>query len=221
MMMKLYWRGLALVLGLIATGCCCSHPPDGYRTLFDGHTLNGWQEMHKTKGPPYYVKHHTIISPTNSANDLVTDEEFSNFSLRLQFKLTPAANNGIGVRVPLETNDLTYAGNEIQILDDSSPEYAHLEPGQYCGSVYKVFAAERGALKPVGQWNSYEITESGPNIKVVLNGKTIVDGDLSTVTDPEIRRIHYGMMRPRGHIALLGHWSRVDFRNIWIKRLPE
>jgi hypothetical protein len=211
---------MVVVVALGGAGCHESPTAGGYQSLFDGQTLNGWQEMHKTKGPPYYVKDGVIISPPNAGNDLVTDAEFSNFILRLEFKLTPAANNGIGIRVPMETNDLTYAGNEVQILDDTAPEYAHLEPGQYCGSLYKIFAAKRGALKPVGEWNDYEITADGTRVKVVLNGETIVDGDMSTVKDPEILRIHYGMLRPRGHIALLGHWSQVEFRNLRIRELP-
>jgi len=214
------WQWMVVAVAMGGAGCHESPTAGGYQPLFDGQTLNGWQEMHKTKGPPYYVRDGVIISPPNAGNDLVTDGEFSNFILRLEFKLTPAANNGIGIRVPMETNDLTYAGNEVQILDDTAPEYVHLEPGQYCGSLYKIFAAKRGALKPVGKWNEYEITADGTRIKVVLNGETIVDGDMSTVKDPEILRIHYGMLRPRGHIALLGHWSQVEFRNLRIRELP-
>ena len=75
------------------------------------------------------------------------------------------------------------------------------------------------ALRRLGEWNEYEITANGPRIKVVLNGQTIVNGDMSTVKDPEILRVHYGMLRPKGHIALLGHWSHVEFRNIRIKEL--
>jgi len=201
-------------------GCALvSRSEADFKPLFDGRTLAGWSEMHKTKGPPYYVTNGVIASPPDAGNDLVTEAEFSDFALRLQFKLTPGANNGIGIRVPMEVKDLTYAGNEIQILDDTAPEYAHLEAGQYCGSVYKIFAAKRGALRPVGEWNDYEITARGTKVMVALNGQIIVDGDLSAVTDPEIRRVHYGMLRPKGHIALLGHWSRVEFRNIRIKEL--
>jgi hypothetical protein len=204
---------------LLATLSLHAQVEAGFKSLFDGQTLNGWREMHKTKGPPYFVTNGVISSPPNAANDLVTEAEFSNFVLRLEFKLTQAANNGTGIRVPMETNDLTYAGNEVQILDDEAPEYAHLEPGQYCGSLYKIFAAKRGALRKLSQWNDYQITANGPRIKVVLNGQTIVDGDMSTVKDREILRVHYGMLRPRGHIALLGHWSHVEFRNIRIKEL--
>ncbi|HEX3716777.1 MAG TPA: DUF1080 domain-containing protein [Verrucomicrobiae bacterium] len=193
---------------------------DGFVSLFDGQTLNGWREMHKTAGPPYFVTNGVIASPPNAANDLVTEQTFGDFIFRMDFKLTPGANNGVGIRVPMETNDLTYSGNEVQILDDDDPQYAHLDPGQYCGSLYKIFAAKRGALKKVGEWNHYEISFIGRHITVALNGATIVDGNVNTVTSPAVLRGHPGMLRDRGHIALLGHWSYVEFRNIYIKELP-
>lgn len=219
---------LACVVLTLAIGCRAprpSHEPQeterGFISLFDGKTLDGWREMHKHPGPPYFVTNGMIASPANAANDLVTEREFGDFVLRMDFKLTPGANNGVGVRVPMETNDLTYSGNEVQILDDSAPEYAHLLPGQYCGSLYKIFAAKRGALNPAGDWNHYEIDFIGRHIKVVLNHQTIVDGDLNDVMDPDILRGHPGMLRDHGHIALLGHYSYVEFRNIRIKELSH
>jgi hypothetical protein len=193
----------------------------GFISLFDGRTLNGWRETHKTPGPSYYVTNGVIASPTNAANDLITDGVFADYILRLDFKLTPGANNGVGIRVPFETNDLTYSGNEVQILDDGDAQYARLDPGQYCGSLYKIFAARRGALNRVGEWNHYEITAIGRRIKVALNGQTIVDGSLNDVTNREILRGHPGMLRESGHIALLGHWAHVEFRNIYVKELPR
>jgi hypothetical protein len=193
----------------------------GFVSLFDGKTLNGWTETHKTPGPSYYVTNGVIASPTNAANDLITDGTFADYILRLDFKLTPGANNGIGIRVPFETNDLTYSGNEVQVLDDDDRQYAHLEPGQYCGSLYKIFAVRRGALNKVGDWNHYEITAAGRRITVVLNGQTIVDGNLNDVTNREVLRGHPGMLRESGRVALLGHWSHVEFRNIFIKELPH
>ncbi|HWD18391.1 MAG TPA: DUF1080 domain-containing protein [Verrucomicrobiae bacterium] len=215
--MKAIWTCLAALLCL---GCAArAQAESGFKPLFDGRSLEGWREMHKTKGPPYYVTNGVIVSPPDAGNDLVTEAEYADFVLRLEFKLTPGANNGIGIRVPMETNDLTYAGNEIQILDDDAPQYAKLEPGQYCGSVYKIFAAKRGALRPTGEWNEYEISADGTRLKVTLNGQLIVDGNLKDVTDPALLRIHYGALRPKGHIALLGHWSQVEFRNLRIKDL--
>jgi hypothetical protein len=194
--------------------------PNGFVSLFDGKTLDGWTEIVK-RGPRYFVTNGCIASSAAAGNDLVTDREFTNFVLRMDFKLTPGANNGVGLRTPMEKADLTYVGNEVQILDDDDAQYAHLEPGQYCGSLYKVFAARRGALNKVGEWNHYEITFNGRRIKVELNGKVIVNNNINDVNDPEVLRTHPGMLRPSGHIALLGHSSYVEFRNIFIKELPN
>jgi Domain of Unknown Function (DUF1080) len=214
-------RHQAIVFAALCLSSLTARAESGFISLFDGRTLNGWKETHKTKGPPYYVTNGVIASPPNAANDLVTDRAFSDFILRLDFKLTPAANNGIGIRVPFETNDLTYSGNEVQVLDDTDSAYAHLDPGQYCGSLYKIFPAKRGAVKGPGEWNHYEITAIGRHIKVNLNGQTIVDGNLNDVTNRDILRGHPGMLRDSGHIALLGHWSHVEFKNIYIKELPH
>jgi hypothetical protein len=194
---------------------------EGFVSLFDGQTLNGWTEIHKGKGDSYFVTNGLLASPANAGNDLVTDQSFADYILLMDFKLTPGANNGVGIRVPFETNDLTYSGNEVQILDDDDPQYAKLDPGQYCGSLYKIFAAKRGALNKVGQWNHYEISAIGRHIKIVLNGQTIVDGNINDVTNREVLRGHPGMLRESGHIALLGHWSYVEFKNIFIKELPR
>lgn len=193
---------------------------EGFVYLFDGKTLDGWTNIIKF-GPPYYVTNGVIACTADSGNDLVTEKSFSDFILRMDFKLTHGANNGVGIRTPLEKANLTYVGNEIQILDDGDAQYDHLEPGQYCGSLYKIFAAKRGALKKVGKWNHYEITVVGRHFKIVLNNQTIVDGNVNDVTDPEVLRGHPGMLRDRGHIALLGHSSYCEFRNIRIKELSH
>jgi hypothetical protein len=191
---------------------------EGFVPLFDGKTLDGWTNIHKS-GSPYFVTNGMIASPADTGDDLMTEQSYSDFILRMDFKLTPGANNGVGIRTPLEKSNLTYTGNEIQILDDDDPQYEHLDPGQYCGSLYKIFAAKRGALKKVGKWNHYDITVIGRHVKIKLNGKMIVDGQINVVTDPGTLREHPGMLRDRGHIALLGHQSYVEFRNISIKDL--
>jgi hypothetical protein len=149
----------------------------------------------------------------------VTDKTYANYVLRLEFLLTPGANNGVGLRFEREAH-ASYAGMEIQILDDTAPQYKDLRPAQYCGSIYDVFAAKRGALAPVGDWNNEEITANGRHITVVLNGQTIIDADLDTVTDPAVLAKHSGLARKDGHVGLLGHDDEVAFRNIRIKELP-
>jgi hypothetical protein len=103
-----------------------------------------------------------------------------------------------------------------------------LQPYQYHGSIYGMVPPKRGFQKPVGEWNSEEITARGRRITVVLNGTTIVDADLDDVKDEEALKTHRDLSKPegsrgiankKGHIGLLGHGARVEFRNLRIKEL--
>ncbi len=189
----------------------------GFKPLFDGKSLAGWKLMHKT-GTGYEVRDGMIICPKDGGGNLFTEKEYENFIYRFEFKLSEGANNGIGIRAPLE-GDAAYAGMEVQVLDDASPQYAGLQPGQYHGSIYGVVPAIRGALKKAGEWNSQEIVADGRNVKVTLNGKVIVNANLNDVTDLAALRTHPGLLREKGHIGFLGHNAYVEFRNLRINEL--
>ncbi len=99
--------------------------------------------------------------------------------------------------------------------------YENLEAYQYHGSVYGVIPAKRGHLKPIGQWNTEEVIVKGSSIKIILNGVTIVDGDIHEASKNGTldHKQHPGLQREKGHIGFLGHGSVVWFRNIRIKEL--
>jgi hypothetical protein len=192
----------------------------GFVSLFDGKTLEGWTGA--VKG--YTVEDGNLVCIKEKGGNLYTEKEYSDFVLRFEFKLEPGANNGLGIRAPLQ-GDAAYVGMELQILDDSAPQYKDkLQPYQYHGSVYGVAPAKRGYLKPVGLWNQQEVTCVGRHVKVVLNGETIVDVDLDKVA-PEGKTIdkgnHPGLKRTSGHIGFLGHGSRVEFRKIRLKEIAK
>ena len=79
---------------------------------------------------------------------------------------------------------------EIQVLDDGGSQYTNLRPAQYHGSIYQMFPAKRGFQKPVGEWNTEEITAKGRHITVKLNGTTIVDANLDDVKDEAMLAKH-------------------------------
>ena len=162
-----------------------------------------------------------VIKPENgSGGNLYTAGEYSDFVFRFEFLLTPAANNGLGIRTPLE-GDAAYVGMELQILDNTAEVYANLQPYQYHGSVYGVIPAKKGYLKPVGEWNYEEVYVQGTRIKITLNGTVIVDGDIAEARDKGTmdHNQHPGLKNTTGHIGFLGHGSVVKFRNIRIKDL--
>jgi len=144
--------------------------------------------------------------------------------MRFDFKLTPAANNGIGVRATRVENGFRIA-MELQILDDDAPVYANLNGYQYHGSVYGVIPAKRGALKPVGEWNTQEVFFDGYRVKVILNGTVIIDGDLAEASNNFTKTIdggrHTRLSNKSGHFGFLGHDAEVSFRNLRIKELNK
>ena len=172
-------------------------------------------------GDGYGVTNGVMYSARGGGGNLFTDKEYSDFVLRFEFKLEEGGNNGVGIRSPLQ-GDPAYDGMEIQILDRSAADagkWGNLKPDQYHGSVYDVMAARKGALRPPGQWNIQEITANGRQIKVVLNGRTILKKSLNSVTDADKILKHPGLFRDRGHIGFLGNNDYVEFRNIRIKEL--
>jgi HEAT repeat protein len=190
---------------------------EGFVPLFDGRDLEGW-----TGAAASYVAEdgRIVVHPERGGGNLYTQKEYTDFVVRFDFKLTPAANNGLGVRAPLE-GDAAYVGMELQILEDGSPVYWNLHPYQYHGSVYGVVPARRGVQKPVGEWNSEEATVKGRRVTVVVNGVTIVDADLDEASAGGTMdgKEHPGLKRPSGHIGFLGHGSRLELRNIRIKEI--
>lgn len=189
---------------------------DGFVSLFDGKSLAGWQGS--TKG--YAVEDGAIVCIPKVGGFLYTDREYGDFQFRFEFKLPPGANNGIGIRTPIK-GDPAYVGMEIQVLDDTAPQYKNLKPYQYHGSIYGVVPCERGHQKPVGEWNEEEITCHGKQVTVKLNGTTIVDADIEKASTPKTidGNSHPGLKRDKGFICFCGHGSRVEFRNLRIKEL--
>jgi hypothetical protein len=210
------------IFGFCAAALLAAPPPPdetGFHSLFDGKTLTGWKLV-GGHGPGYIVENGRIVCPKEGGGNLFTAKEYSNFAFRFEFLLAPGANNGIGIRAPYE-GDAAYQGMEIQILDDSDPQYKGvIRPEQYHGSVYDTIPARTGFRRPVGEWNEEEIVANGRRITVTLNGVIILDANLDIVREPKVLEKHPGLARTGGHIGFLGHGSHVEFRNIRVKELP-
>ncbi len=190
----------------------------GFESLFDGQSLFQW-----TGNTIDYVPENgdLVIYPKRGGKgNIYTKKEYDNFHLKFEFKLTPGANNGLGIRAPLE-GDAAYVGMELQLLDNTAKVYENLQPYQYHGSVYGIIPAKREYLRPLGEWNSEEVIAQGNRIQVILNGETIVDGDIAeaTANGTADHKEHPGLFNKTGHIGFLGHGSELRFRNLRIKEL--
>ena len=187
----------------------------GFRPLFNGRNFEGWAGDIEN----YEIVNGTIRCKPEHGGILHTAEPLEDFIVRLEFKLPPGGNNGLAIRYPGKGSPHTDGMCELQVLDDSSPQYSELDPRQYHGSAYGMVAAKRGYLRPPGTWNSQEVTVQGSTIRVELNGTIILDADLSEVTDFKGGTPYPGKDLRRGYFGFAGHHDPVEFRNIRIREL--
>ncbi len=220
------WFAL-LAAGLLAlTGCqstCCqaadhSTPPPGFHSLFNGKDFTGWA------GPlnNCEVKDGCILWKRGDGGTIYTKEEFTNFVVRLEFKLPPGGNNGLAIRYPGKGNTAYDGMTEIQVLDDNYEKVkGKIDPRQAHGSIYGMVAAARGYQHPIGEWNFEEVTVKGSNIKVELNGTVILDADVSKIDMDNVmaHSKHPGKDRTSGFFGLAGHDDPVQFKDLLIKKL--
>ena len=216
---EIRWRNIFLreIGAEEANKILASKGGEGFKAVWNGKDFEGWG------GPvdQYEIKDGAIVCQPGKGGTIYAKDELTDFVARVEFKLPPGGNNGLAIRYP-GTGDTAYDGMcEVQVLDDDDAQYAKLDVRQYCGSVYGQVAAQRGYVRPPGEWNFYEVTVKGPTIHVELNGSVINDADVSKVT-PEMfmaAHPHPGKDRASGFFGFAGHNDPVAFRNVLIKKL--
>lgn len=213
---------------------CAEEDAEGYEVLFDGVSLDKW-----TGNKTNYVPLDGTIDVTASyggSGNLYTIKEYADFNLRFEFRfLCEGVNNGIGIRTPMGV-DAAYEGMEIQVLDHDAPIYKNLRVYQQHGSVYGIMPAqERVKFGEMGTWNTMEIAARGDKIRVTVNGRVILDGNIREACKghhvaPEGEKKnpytvdgknHPGLFNTKGHIGLLGHGSGIQYRNMRILELSK
>ena len=210
---EIRWKNLLIreIAGEEANQILGEHKDKGdWKTLFNGKDLSDWAGDTDN----YEVKDGAIVCKTGKGGTVYAVGEVDDFKARVQFRLPPGGNNGLAIRYPGK-GDTAYVGMcELQVLDDTAPQYAKLDPRQYHGSIYGIVPACRGYLRPVGEWNFEEVTVKGSRIRVELNGTVIVDADVAAVTEYAGNKQHPGKMRTSGFFGFAGHDDPVAFRGI-------
>lgn len=182
---------------------------EGFRPLFNGRDLSGWEGVTSDAAKSWRVEDGMLVCTGEPGTWLRSKQRYGDFNLRFEYKLGPGGNSGIYLRVPADGAHREGGGAEVQILDDTAERYRHLEPGQYCGSVYKVAPAMRHVSRPPGEWNTMEIECRGTSYRVVHNGVVVVDA--SACEFPEL-----GRRFQDGYLGLQNHKEEVYFRNLRI-----
>ena len=204
--------------------------------LFDGKSLSNWHTYGQaTAGAAWKVEDGTIYLDADNkvdgkiqgGGDLVTNEEFDNFHLKLEWKISPKGNSGIIFYVHEDTAQFqnTYnTGPEMQVLDNDGHADAKIHKHR-AGDLYDLIASSSEPLKPVGEWNLAEIISKDGKLTFKLNGietvsTTLWDENWKTMVAGSkfAGWIGFGAYKS-GKIALQDHGDKVWYRNIMIKKL--
>ncbi len=200
----------------------------GWKLLFDGKTFAGWRG-YKTEeiGKGWKVEDGALALIEPKAGDLVTTEEFGDFELTFEWKISEAGNSGVIYRVGFGDSATYRTGPEYQVLDNAKAE-DNKKPNHLAAALYDIGAPPpKDFTKPVGEWNSGKIVIRGWHIEHYLNGEKVADLDLASdagkaaLKDSKFNGKGWEKFASlsRGHIALQEHGHAVAFRNIKIHEL--
>jgi hypothetical protein len=207
---------VALVLSMAAVADTPrDKAPEGFISLFNGKDLTGWTVNKGGDIKKWGAENGLLYVSGGGGGWLMTEKEYANFDLRLEYKMARHGNSGVGLRSPLE-GDPAYVGMEIQLIDDAN--WKGLQSWQHTGSIYNVVPAAKIANRPLGEWNRMRIVADDRHILVVLNGAKLVDANLDDHVKEHGKR-HPGILRKAGHIGLQSHDQRIEFRNLYVKPL--
>lgn len=203
---------------------------NGWRLLFDGQTTNGWEFFKDLPNDSWEVSDGTLHCKAfvdgveNKRSDIMTTEEFENFELAFDWKITPQGNSGVMFRVTEENPQPYHSGPEYQVLDDEGypgdPKANQLSGGSY--DMYEVPTAKPNAL---GEWNQSKLVVNGNHVEHWLNGTKVLEYEIGS-DDWKKRKaaskwkdVPTYSMSKKGHIDIQDHNHEVWYKNIMIKTL--
>jgi hypothetical protein len=205
----------------------------GWVLLFDGKTTNGWHRYRNNADPAAatqpaqptgWTVEDGILSRTKRAGDLITDQEFANFELVFQWKISPGGNSGVIYHATEDHHEPYETGPEYQVLDNSKhPDGKN--PLTSAASCYALYAPPHDITAPVGQWNQGRIIVNGSHVEHWLNGEKVVEyewgGDdwKARVKNSKFNAMPEYGTRKSGGIDLQDHGNNVWYRNIKVRRI--
>ena len=197
----------------------------GWRLLFDGTSTAGWRGFRMTTMPTGWQARDGALTRVSEAADIVTTDQYANFELALEWQISPKGNSGIMYRVTEADSSSYETGPEMQVLDDEGHRDG-LSRLTAAGSVYGLYPAPEGLVRPAGQWNQVRIVVNGNDVEHWLNGTQVAHYVLGSpewaalVAKSKFRQWPgYGKARI-GFIALQDHGDWVAYRSIKIRVLP-
>jgi hypothetical protein len=197
---------------------------DGWKLLFDGSSLGGWRSYKSETPPSGWRASAGELIRDGEGGDLMTTEQFGDFELSLEWKVSKNGNSGIIYRATTEGPSPWSTGPEFQILDNAGHADGK-SPLTSAGSNYAVNPPVKDVTKPVGEWNSIRLIAKGNRIEHWMNGVKLLDYEVGSPDwEARVKASKFATMpgygrAKRGHIVLQDHGDVVAYRNIKIRPL--
>lgn len=203
---------------------------EGWQLLFDGTSKSNWHTFNnKTDGSAWIVKDGTLtIDTTNKTGrgDIVSNEEYQNFDLKLDWKIDTAGNSGVMFYVQEDPKyKATYhTGPEMQVLDDARHADAKIIK-HHAGDLYDLISSEPVTVKPAGEWNSIQIISKDSTLEFYQNGSKVVTTKMwdknwkDMIAKSKFKEWKSFGTFTKGRIALQDHGDPVYYKNIKIRKL--
>ena len=212
---------LAAVL-VLSSGC---KRGGEWRSLFDGKSTAGWRNYGKKDISDGWVVKDSALTLVGSGGDIITNDQFRNFELTIDWKVEPGGNSGIFYRASEDTDAIYWNAPEMQVLDDAKHPDGQ-SPLTSAGAAYGLYPAPRGVVHPGGEWNTARLIVNGNHVEHWLNGVKLLEYELGSPDwEAKLREskfaphTHFGR-NAEGHIGLQDHGNVVAYRNIKIRVLP-
>ena len=198
----------------------------GWRSLFDGTNTTAWRGYKAQSLPAGWQIVDGVLAKKGSVGDLMTKDQFGNFELALDWKLSPGGNAGVFYRGTEEYDHIYWSAPEYQLLDDAGHPDGKSRLTS-AGSDYALYPSPAGIVKPADQWNSTLIVVKGNTVQHWLNGQKLLEYELGSAdwqakvkASKFVAYPKYGTAA-KGYIAIQGdHDGALSIRNVRIRELP-
>ncbi len=211
-------RGLSIFALLVCLVVVDSAPcaETGWTALFNGKDFSGWTVTAAEPGhdQTWQVVDGVIECGQKGGSWLRSNEEYEDFILTLEYKISPKGNSGIFIRSAAKGNP-AYSGMELQIYDD----FGEKPSPHTAGAIYGSVAAIKNMSKPAGEWNEVTIFCIGRRVVDIMNGEKIIDANLDDYTVPLENHSPLSLRLTKGFIGLQNYGNPAWFRDIKIKLL--
>jgi hypothetical protein len=201
---------------------------DGWKLLFDGKTTQGWKAYKGSEvGDSWRVDDGVLLLKPGSGKrggDIVTTDDFDNFELTFDWRISTGGNSGVMYRVSEDEGAPYFTGIEYQILDNAKHPDGR-KPKTSAASAYDLYAPAKDMTKPVGEWNQGKIVSNGNHIEHWLNGEKVVEIELGSddwnahYNKSKFKNMKRFAKETKGKIDLQDHGNEVAYRNIKLKPL--